>query len=412
MKARNFFILPLAALAIGASAQTITPESKTKILAAVAKDVEERAYVGGVDFSKWDSFVAKYKSDFDQATTDDGFAAAVNKALDEFGFSHLRMLTPRSAETRVTGKSVGIGVLIQPVPNGIKIVKVINGGPAKKAGIKVDDIIVKADGKPVTSPEEVRGPKGTSVVITVLRGGKEMNFPIVRDEFSLLVKDEMKWVDDKTVLLKINTFATGYDQHVIDGFFDKASKAKRMIIDLRDNGGGSVMNLGHLAGKVLKSDATLGKFITREHADQFKGKHPDATADPVSVAKEFGAPVPVFGARDTKPFDGELVVLVDGGSASASEIFAAGIADNHRGKIVGTKSAGAVLASAFMRLPEGFSLQIPLMEYVTPGGKRLEGSGVVPDVSVDEAKIADDKAVLSAAMIAFKGTEASGGGHK
>jgi C-terminal processing protease CtpA/Prc len=64
-----------------------------------------------------------------------------------------------------------------------------------------------------------------------------------------------------------------------------------------------------------------------------------------------------------------------------------------------------------MRLPEGFSLQIPLMEYVTPGGKRLEGSGVVPDVSVDEAKIADDKAVLSAAMIAFKGTEAAGGGQ-
>ncbi|MGI8923382.1 MAG: S41 family peptidase [Fimbriimonadales bacterium] len=408
MKLRNIIIPVLVAAASLASTQTISEDAKANVLAAVGKHVKESAYVSGVDFTKWDSFAFKYDQDFHKATTHEGFAQAVNKALDEFGFSHIQMLTPRAAQTRTTGKSVGIGVLIQPVTNGIRIVKVLPGGPAQKAGLKIDDVIVKADGKPVTSPEEVRGPKDTKVVVTILRDGKETNYTITRGVFSLLVKDELKWIDDKTVMLTINSFATGYSQSAIDGLFDQASKAQRMIIDLRSNGGGSVMSLGHLAGKVFKREVTLGKFITRSHADEFKKKFPDKVADPIAVSKDFGWPVQSFARQNSKTFDGELVVLISPASASASEIFAAGIADNHRGKVVGTKSAGAVLASSFMRLPEGFSLQLPLMEYVTPAGRRLEGSGVAPDITLDPAKLSDDKAWLEAAKLAFQSLQKGG----
>src|SRR5205085_9656228 len=153
MKIKTLLIASLAALTTIAAAQTLTDEAKKNVLEAITTNVKERAYVGGVDFSKWDSFVAEHQVEFNKAETNDSFALAVNKALDEFGFSHIQLLTPRAAETRVTGKSVGIGVLIEPAPNGIRITKVIQGGPAEKAGLKVGDVIIRADGVKVTGPD-------------------------------------------------------------------------------------------------------------------------------------------------------------------------------------------------------------------------------------------------------------------
>jgi carboxyl-terminal processing protease len=402
MKLKTLSVVAVLALASLGFGQAITEEAKATILAAVTKNVKERAYVGGVDFSKWDDFTTKYADDFKKADSHDSFALAVNEALDEFGFSHIQLLTPRSSQTRVTGKSVGIGVLIEPVKDGIRISRVIPGGPAEKAGLQAGDVIIKADGVPVKSADQVRGPKDTKVDITVRRGEKEeITVTITRAEFSVLLKDELKWLDDKTAFIQINSFATGYDRAQIDGFFKDAQKAQRLIIDLRSNGGGAVFNLSHLAGKVLPTDASLGKFVTRANANAFKKAHPDQKDDPIAVSKEFGTNILGSAKLDTPRFTGDLVVLISPGSASASEIFAAAIKDNHRGKIVGVKSAGAVLASSFMQLPEGFSLQIPLMEYVTPGGARLEGNGVTPDVAVPLAKVNDDAACIKAATESF-----------
>lgn len=409
MKFKSLFGVAIVAVCAMASAQTMTDESKQTVLDEVGKIISTRAYVGGVDFSKWDEFSAKHKADIMKATTQDAFAGAVNRALDEFGFSHIQLLTPRSSQTRVTGKSVGIGVLIQPDPNGIKIVKVLPGGPAEAAGVKVGDLIIKADGEKVDGPEKVRGPKGTKVVITVLRDGKEIDISIVRNEFSLLVKDELEWIDPKTAYLTINTFATGYDRKLIDGYFEQINgKAERLIIDVHANGGGAVTNLTHLAGKVMSNKSSMGAFITRYQADEYKKAHPGAKDDPVLVAKEGGIVIHPIARREAKPFAGELVVVIGPGSASASEIFAASIEDNKRGKLIGVKTAGAVLASTFMSLPEGFSLQIPMMEYVTAGGKRLEGAGVQPSVKVDVAKLEVRADVMKAATEAFSAIKRDG----
>lgn len=401
MKLKYLFLAAAAALATAAAAQDISDEAKATVLDAITKNVKERAYVGGVDFSKWDTMVASHKDEFNKAKTHDQFALAVNKALNEFGFSHMQLLTPRSAQTRTTGKSVGIGVMIEPDARGIRIVRVIPGGPAEKAGLKPGDVIIKADGVPVDGPERVRGPKDSKVIITVLRDEKEeIEVPIVRAEFTTLVKDELKWLDDKTVMLRINSFATGYDQKAVDAMLDEAQRANRLIIDLRTNGGGAVPNLLHLAGRILPKGTTIGKFITRSHADEYLKENPGASDDPVMVAKKFGWEL-MGSPGKNKRYEGDVVVLISGGSASASEIFAAAVHDSGRGRIVGTKSAGAVLASVFANLPEGFSLQIPMMEYVTPKGIRLEGNGVAPDFAVEANKIGDDDACLKVAMTAF-----------
>lgn len=419
MRFKPLLAVAALALTVGAVAQTITTETKEKVLEAAAKIISERAYVGGVDFAKWGEFSTKHKPDIMKADTHDKFAAAVNTALKEFGFSHMQMLTPRAATTRVTGTSVGIGVLIQPADKGIKVVKVLPGGPAEGAGVKVGDVIIKADGQPVDGPENVRGPKGTKVDITVLREGKEVVIPIIRNEFSLIVKDTLEWVDDKTAYLTVNTFSTGYDRAAIDRFFEEIDpKAERLIIDLASNGGGAVMNLNHLAGKVLPASAKLGTFITRFHANEFKRKNPGAADDPIAIAKDGGMTLAATARRGATPFKGELVVLIGPGSASASEIFAAAIEDNKRGKVIGEKSAGAVLASQFMPLPDGFSLQIPLMEYVTPGLKRLEGTGVAPSLKLAVEKFTERGEVMKIAGEAFVaikkeglGLTAGGGGN-
>ena len=418
MKFKSLLVLSALAAVALASAQTLTNEAKEKVLQAVGKTITERAYVGGVDFSKWEAFAAQHKDAAMKATTHDAFAGAINKALDEFGFSHIQLLTPRAAETRTTGKSVGIGVLIQPDDKGIKIVKVLPGGPAEAAGVKVGDIIIKADGEKVDGPEKVRGPKGTKVQITLLRDGKELTLPITRNEFSLIIKDELEWIDTKTAMLTINTFATGYDRKQVDKFFEILDgKAEKLIIDLHGNGGGAVTNLAHLAGKVLPAKASLGTFITRYHADEYKKANPGKVDDPISIAKEGGWAIKPSARTEAEPFKGEVVVLIGPGSASASEIFAAAIEDNKRGKVVGAKSAGAVLASTFQPLPEGFSLQIPMMEYVTPAGRRLEGTGVAPAIAIEATKLEEREIVLKIAREAFDaikkegiGVSAGGGG--
>lgn len=387
--------------AVAAFAQPISPEAKERILEAIGRQIKANAYVKGVDFSRWDSLVEKHKQAFDEAATQDQFAAAVNRAFSEFGFSHLNLQTPRAAEIRATGRTVGLGVTVEVRSDGLLVTRVIEGGPAEKAGIKVGDLLFEADGKPIRGVEDVRGEEGTKVKIRVRRGDETLEFEITRARFSVVQKDELKWIDDKTALLRVNSFDTGYDAKRIDELFDEASKAERLILDLRFNGGGAVVNLSHLAGKVLPPYTPLGKFITRADANKFKEANPELPDDPALVAKEFGWTIGARAQRDSKRFEGELVVLVSPSSASASEIFAAAIKEHKRGKIVGTKTAGAVLASTFVRLPEGFSLQIPLMEFVTPGGVRLEGAGVEPDEPLKTSEVGDDEVAVKAALKAF-----------
>lgn len=374
---------------------------KTALLEGITKRIEESAYVGGVDFSKWEKMLEKRKEAAMKATTPDSFALVINQAFGEFGFSHLNLMTPRLAATNMTGKSVGIGIQAMPEKEGVRVARVISGGPAEKAGLKIGDLIVKADGKPALGPENIRGDKDTSVKLEIKREGvSNFEVTIVRAEFSVVVKDELKWIDEKTALISVNTFAVGYDRMLIDDLFEQAAKAETIIIDLRNNGGGSTLNMYHLGGKIMKNGTTMGKFVTKNNAKAFLAKYPDQKDDPIAVSKEFGIPIATTARRNATPFGGKVAVLINGNSASASEIFAASVQDAGRGKVVGLKSAGAVLASTYMGLTEGWSLQIPIMEYVTPNGKRLEGGGVVPDSVVDSKQIMNNDVVIKAAIAA------------
>jgi carboxyl-terminal processing protease len=395
------FSLILAILLPGLFAQPIDQETKDAILKAVAQTIKERAYARGVSFAKWDALAQQYEERFQKAQTHDEFANEVNRALTEFGLSHLRLLTPYAARVQRTGQGVGLGIQAQAEEGGVRVVSVIPGSPAEKAGLEPGDLITHADGKHIKEPERLRGEKGTAVRLTIKRkDGTLLELTIVRDEFSTIRKDTLTWIDEKTALLRVHSFAAGYNRELIDQYFEKIAKAEKLILDLRGNGGGQTLNLFHLAGKFFPGGTSLGKFISRDHARQYLEKHPNGTDDPVEVAKEFGLSLSAFG-RGEPPFKGDLVVLVDSGTGSASEILAQAIQEYQRGKVVGSKTAGAVLASTLVNLPAGFALQVPLMEYVSPKGKRLEMTGVTPDVLVEKDVVAKDDALLKIALKAF-----------
>ncbi|MFN8140197.1 MAG: S41 family peptidase [Fimbriimonadales bacterium] len=392
--------LALAALPLALQAQPITEESKAKLLEAITERISTTAYVQGADFTKLSELLAKHDADIKKATTVEAFSIAVNLAFDDYKFSHLQLLSPRAATTQSTGRSVGIGIMALPSKDGVRIARVIKDGPADKAGLKVDDVITKADGKQVSEPEQIRGEENTTVQLTVKRAEKSFDVSITRKVFSVLQQDTLTWVDPKTALITVHSFGAGYDQKLIEKLCNDASKAEKLIIDLRSNGGGSVLNLFHLAGKVMPENSSLGKFITKDDANRFTKKYPSKAAEPIEVAKEFGLPIRSMGAQ---VFKGKLAVLIGPGSGSASEIFAASIQDSKRGMLIGAKSAGAVLASRFYKLPEEWALQVPFMEYVTPNGKRLEGDGVKPD-QVQELKVVmDDAQIIKIAQTALNG---------
>ncbi len=382
-------LLLVAPLVIGQGADAtpkpgaLTPETKTKVLEEASKLITTSAYVPGVDFTKWNTYLATEKDKLDKAKTDDEFADAFQAAISKFGFSHLVLHTPRAVATRMSSSTVGIGVRINPTPDGILVVGLIEKAPAVEAGIEVGDLIIEANGVKVAGTSSVAGPEGTQVKIKVKRGDTTKEFNITRRKFSTVRPEDLTWVDKDTSVLKIYTFDISYDRDRVEDLIKQAGKGKRLIIDLRGNGGGAVINLMHLLGTLLPDNSVMGTFVDKSLVDQFVKEQKGSPTDLKAIADWSPRKMHIRANRHEAIFKGEVAVLVDGGSGSASEIAAAALRDTLSAPVVGTKSAGAVLVSMMRPLPgTDYVLQIPVDDYVTAKGIRLEGNGIVPDTTL------------------------------
>jgi carboxyl-terminal processing protease len=405
-----------------AHGQTIDnkPEVRDEILGALATKIEGYAFVPGIDFTKWRGFLAKDRSKIDAAKNDEEFRNAVNSALRSFGFSHIMLATPKDVNTRQTGKTIGIGITSQAVEGGRQVVRVIPKGPAETAGLEPGDIITHVDDKLLIDTGMIAGADGTKLKLKVKKlNGKVIEYTITRRPFSTIIADTLTWINDKTAKLQIHTFDRAYSRKAIDALMLDAVKAKNLIVDLRFNGGGAVLNLFHLAGFFLDPSLNLGYMIDKTAQKTYEDKY-------FREAKSLSELIPysnfqMLPMKTATKFTGNIVVLVNGGSGSASEIFAASLREQITKKsisedgtitlkenagsfsIVGAKSAGAVLVSTIGEAAHGFTIQYPLADYLTPGGTRLEGNPIVPDVLVEDAKImlpgTPDKSVEAALAI-------------
>lgn len=402
MKLRSRF-LPLlvgaAALVAAAPAQTVdkSPTAKAEVVAKMNEIIARSAFVPNVDFAKWPKMLEAQNAKIEAAKTDEEFARAINGALREFGFSHIVLATPKAAKTRTSGKIVGIGITSQQTDDGIVVVRVVPKAPAAEAGLVSGDMIVEVDGKKPEGISGIAGEAGTKLVLKVKHtNGKTQDFRLTRREFSTVRPEELTWPTPDTAKLTVYTFDRSYSGDRVEELMKEAGRAKNLILDLRDNGGGAVLNLQHLGGLLMPTDKALGIVVDKGTIRRFTRETEQEPKDLVKVALKSGRKMMPF-KNDIAPYMGNVSVLVNGGSGSASEILAAALQEQVGAKVIGAKSAGAVLVSVIVPVSNGFMLQYPLSDFVTPNGRRLEGAGVIPDFAVEEPRLrlpnAPDKAV-------------------
>jgi len=420
MRLRSFFLALALSAGVLAGAQgtpiqtgdkaPLPSDVKDTVLKEVNRIVTSVAFVPGVDFAKWPEFLEGQKESLDKASTARDFTLAINNALRKFGVSHIVMSTPEAANARRTRSVVGIGVQIQPEPGkGIRVLNVFPESPAHEAGVQPGDLIFEADGKKIDSPADMAGEEGSTVQIKVDRDGKTKSFKIVRKKYSNVRPETLTWVSPDVAVLKIWTFDLAYDQKNVESLMKDAGKAKGLIVDLRNNGGGAVTNLLHLLGMLMPEKTPVGTFVQRTMVNKYVKETGGNPTDLAAIARYNDRPIRTPKGA-VEPFKGTVCVLVNGGSGSASEIAAAALHENLGAPVVGQKSAGAVLVSIMGPLPNGFMLQYPVTDFVTPQGVRLEGNGVEPVLEAPaivrwgEKDVAVERATLLLQRLARVGT--------
>ena len=384
MPLRHTLALTLILASVSASYAEELSVERAEVLRNVSEELRTRAYVPGVDLSRWDAIVEENKAKLVDAKSDDDFAREVNASLRKFGTSHFRFMTPRQDETRRTQRTVGLGFNGSLGGSGMKVLSVAPGSPADKAGIKANDLVIRIDGKAPTR-EALQGEDGKTVRVEV-KGRKAQTLKF--EPYSLRRPATLTAVDPYTAIFRLPTFSTGYRREEVEKCIEEAKRYPSLIIDLRNNGGGAVVSMQHLMSLFMPQDATVGTFVTKPLAIAYGGAHKAGKVDPVAIANWSRYAEP-WRSRGIKPlsraggpvYKGNVAVLVNRGSASASEIFASAMHDVIGADVVGTNSAGAVLVSIFRPVGHGFSLQYPTSDYVTVRDRRLEANPIVPSVT-------------------------------
>jgi carboxyl-terminal processing protease len=306
---------------------------------------------------------------------DKSLEAAVKSLNDPFS-AYLNPVQYRRFTEATTGEFEGVGMNVEEDPRGLKVLTVFDGSPAKKAGIRAGDLIIKADDAALKgkSSEEstslIKGEAGTEVRLTVVSGKQKPRVLTVeraRVNVPVVQKSMEREGDVKVAHVRLASFTSGAHGEVgaaVRDLLDKGAKA--VVLDLRDNGGG-LLNEAVLVSSVFIPEGTI---VTT------KGR-----SRPRRVFEAAG------GAIDSKI---PVVVLVNGNSASASEIVTGALQDRDRATVVGTKTFGKGVFQEIEKLSNGGALDITVGEYFTPKGRNLGGHGTKRGGIQPEVKASDD----------------------
>lgn len=275
-----------------------------------------------------------------------------------------------------TGQFGGLGIQVGMDEDGfVKVISPIDDTPAFRAGMESGDLIIKLDSQPIkgmTLDEAVklmRGEPGSDIVLTVVRQGKDKPFKvtITRDIIKVTsVKNRM--LEPNYGYVRISSFQSKTGAQLLEAVNkltkENDAKLKGLILDLRNNPGGVL----HAAAEVSDLFLHKGKIVYTE--GRIENSYMEFNAKPGDVLN--GAP---------------LIVLINGGSASASEIVAGALQDHKRGIIVGTKSFGKGSVQTIQELPAGGAIKMTTARYFTPSGRSIQAQGIAPDINLDRVKI-------------------------
>lgn len=280
----------------------------------------------------------------------------------------------KSLQETTSGIYCGIGATVsQSYETGIiTIVKPFEGGPANKAGILPGEVLYKVDGKEVTGEDlqevvtEMKGEKGTKVTLEVVRDGEKepLSFEVTRAEVEV-PSIEYKMLKDSIGYIAVSAFEDNTDEQFREALKELEEKEmKGLVIDLRDNGGGLVETVVDMLDRILPEGMIV---YTRDKND--KGME--------------------YKSTDKEQLKIPLAVIINGNSASASEIFAGAVQDYDIGTLVGTTSFGKGIVQNVIPMSDGTALKLTIAKYYTPNGRNIHKKGIEPDVEVelnDDAK--------------------------
>ncbi|NOX96761.1 MAG: S41 family peptidase [Nitrospirae bacterium] len=273
----------------------------------------------------------------------------------------------------------GLGMMVTVKDNFLTVISPLEDTPASRAGIKSGDIIIKIEGKPtkdmtlMEAVKKLRGPEGTPVTITVIRDRKLIpEITLTRENIELPAVKNAHIVEDGIGYIRLVEFREGTGKE-LEAALQKleGEGMKGLILDLRNNPGGLLTMAVAVANKFLPK----GDMIVYT-----RGRTPGSNRD--------------FRARVKPHPNYPLVLLVNGGSASASEIVAGAIQDWNRGIIIGTKTFGKATVQTILPLGDGSALRLTTAKYFTPKGRSIHEEKIVPDIIVKRRTVKEENVSL------------------
>lgn len=321
-----------------------------------------------------------YFGDVDDETAKDNIYKAY---LSSYGDKYTMYYTAdeyKALKESTNGKFYGIGAVCQlSGEGGVLLVDVYDNGAGYQAGLRSGDRVVNVDGRDITDMELssavalIKGDKGTSVTLEVIRGTERLTFSAVRDAVEAKTVS-YTLLDNNIGYLSISQFEEVTTKQFKAAVEDLQSQGmKGLVIDIRNNPGGLLDTVVGMLKYMLPDGLIVYTEDKQGNRKEYKGQDND----------EFNLP---------------LAVIVNGNSASASEIFAGAIQDYGKGTIIGTQTYGKGIVQTVKPLTDGSAIKFTIAKYFTPKGQDIHGKGVTPDIVVEYGTDADVDTQLDAAI--------------
>src|SRR5215472_11599062 len=320
----------------------------------------------------------RVRSDYVEEVNDQQLIeAAINGMLSSLDphSSYLNAKNFRDLQTQMRGEFGGLGIEVTMENGLVKVLSPIDDTPAARAGIKPNDYIVQIDGEQVQgltlneAVEKMRGPVNSDIKLTIRREGREA-FDVKLTRANIKIQSVKSHLEGGNVgYIRITSFNEQTDVGLINAFKtlkqQAGDKLLGFVLDLRNNPG----------GLLEQAVAVSNAFVDKGEIVSIRGRK-------VQSAQRFNA------APD-KDLSGGLpvVVLINGGSASASEIVAGALQDHHRAVLMGTRSFGKGSVQTIVELSDHSAMRLTTARYYTPSGRSIQGHGIDPDIVVEAAKI-------------------------
>ncbi|MDY7023279.1 MAG: S41 family peptidase [Cyanobacteriota bacterium] len=360
----------VAGAGIHLSSQASFRESPKELIDEVWQIIDKSYVDGTFNQVDWKAVRSEYLNR--NYTSDEQAYEAIREMLDKLDDPYTRFMDPeefKNMQIDTSGELTGVGIQLTQDEESKKLVVIspIEDSPAFDAGVQAQDIILKIDGQTTKDMDInqavklIRGPVGTQVTLTLRRGEEELVVPITRAKIEINpVRASTQDSSMGTVgYIRLNTFSANAASEMREAIIElEKEDVSGYILDLRSNPGGLLYASIEIARMLMDQGDIVSTVDRRGELDRQRANNRSLTDKP-------------------------LVVMIDGGSASASEILSGALQDNERAVIVGSKSFGKGLVQSVRGVGNGSGLAVTIAKYFTPDGRDINNEGIQPDIKVE-----------------------------